>query len=177
MTNFETWQISIGVAGVLVVLFTGIMAVWVGQKQIEINNRLVGLTEIEKEPILYLTVDNFRGFDKDVLTGQVEIKAKNYSSVPISITEYTSINMHDSSEAVEKTSLTVFPGTSVLMDAFVSGDRPEGGRAVEFKFRVTYSRYLSDINKCIEVVYALPIGRSPALRIPSNDCKEELADT
>ncbi|WP_180957966.1 hypothetical protein [Psychroflexus sp. MES1-P1E] len=45
------------------------MAVLIGQKQIKINNRLVELTEIEKEPILYLTVDDFRGFDKDILTG------------------------------------------------------------------------------------------------------------
>ncbi|AFU70109.1 hypothetical protein P700755_003489 [Psychroflexus torquis ATCC 700755] len=172
MTDFEKWQIGISVVGVLVVLFTGIMAVWIGQKQIEINNRLVGLTEIEKEPILYLTVDNFRGFDEVALSGKVEIRAKNYSSVPISITEYTALNMHDSSEAVEKTSLTVFPGTSVLMDVFIGGDRPKGDRAVEFKFRVTYSRYLSDINKCVEVVYALPKGKSLALLTPSNDCKE-----
>ncbi|PKG41770.1 hypothetical protein [Psychroflexus sp. MES1-P1E] len=79
--------------------------------------------------------------------------------------------MHDSSEAVEKTSLTVFPGTSVPMDVFVGGDRPKGNRAVEFKFRVKYSRYLSDINKCIEVVYALPTGKTAALVIPSTDCK------
>lgn len=45
MTNFETWQIGIGVAGVLAVLFAAIMAVWIGQKQNEINGRLLALQD------------------------------------------------------------------------------------------------------------------------------------
>ena len=45
MTIFETWQVVIGVAGVLAVLFAAIMAVCIGQTQNKINSRLLKLQD------------------------------------------------------------------------------------------------------------------------------------
>ena len=45
MTTFETWQIGIGIASVLMIFFAAIMAVWIGQNQNKINSRLLQLQD------------------------------------------------------------------------------------------------------------------------------------